>query len=241
MSDLTEASAASMKALTEQYRGIAHNLANASTGGYKRRISRFLQTLLKTEGPILGNLGTVQGETVIDFTQGMLTRTDRPLDCALQGEGFFVIETPEGVLYTRNGSFHVNPQRQLVDLSGRIVAGQAGPITIPSNCPANKIQISTEGLVHAGGTEIGRLRLVEFEDTSVLVPVGSNCFIPPDGATPVTATETKVYQGFQEHSNLSVVGELVNLITVTRLYEANLKAIQTQDERVKQLLEIAIG
>jgi flagellar basal body rod protein FlgG len=230
-----------MQALTQQYRGIAHNLANASTGGYKRRISRFLQTLLQTEGSTLGNLGTVESETVIDFTQGMLTRTDRPLDCALQGEGFFVIESPEGVLYTRNGSFHVNPQRQLVDLAGRIISGLGGPITIPSDCPANKVQISAEGTVDAGGTQIGRLRLAEFEDRSVLLPMGSNCFAPPEGVTPTPATGTKVYQGFQEPANLSVVDELVNLITVTRLYEANLKAIQTQDERAKQLLEIAIG
>jgi len=235
----------SMEALSEDFRAVAHTLANISTVGYKRLQSAFfnaLQSALSGSGePAAGTLGEVEAATSIDFTQGALIPTGRPLDLALQGKGFFVIETPEGQLYTRKGSFYVNPNGQLVDTEGRTVAGQAGPIVIPSTTSPLKVRVAGDGSVSADGRPIGKLRLVEFDNVSVLESVGAACFRLTAPVTPKDALQTTVHQGYQEASNVPAVRELVRLITLTRLYQANVKSVQTLDEQMKYLLQVAMG
>jgi len=245
MDSSIEATAAAMEALSEQYRSIAHNLANVSTAGYKRRITEFAEALRQASGLVepgqSGEVPRVVGQMLIDYTQGGLEQTGRSLDLALQGKGFFVVETENGPLYTRSGVFRLNAQNQLVDLSGRLVAGQAGPIVVPPDASVAGIEVSLSGNVRADGKDIGQLKIVEFEDPSVLEPVGGSCFQAPEQVAPAPAQNTEVYQGFKESSNVNVVEELVGLIGVTRLYEANIKSIKTQDERMKYLLEVAMG
>ena len=241
MSDPIGPSASSMTALSQQYEAIAHNLANANTAGYKRRVTAFHQALRQASDVSLANIGSVTGQTAIDFSQAALAKTDRSLEFALSGEGFFTVETPDGPRYTRNGSFQVNPQGQLVDLSGQPISGGGGPITIPGGFPVDDIQVATDGTVRAGDQQIGKLAVVEFEDTSELVPVGGNCFIAPDGTTAKPAVGTKVHQGYKEPANFNVVEELVSLIMVTRMYEANAKYITTQDDQTKQILQVAMS
>ncbi len=244
MDGMSEASASSLEALSEQYRIIAHNLANVSTAGYKRRMTQFVQVLNETmAGQGSGEIpdpGTVEGEMLVDYTQGSLVQTDNPLDVALDGKGFFIVESPEGQLYTRSGTFRANAQGQLVDLSGRTVLGEGGPIILPSGSSTSDLRIARDGSVSAGGAQIGKLKLVEFEDTQQLIPAGDNCFSAVD-ATPVPAESTSVYQRFKEASNVNMVQELVGLITVTRMYEANIKMIQTLDEQMEQLLNVAMS
>jgi flagellar basal-body rod protein FlgF len=233
-----------MEALTKQYQAIAHNLANANTTGFKRQVTAFQQLLgTQVQGAnSSGDLtGTIDGRIAIDQTQGPLTNTARPLDVAIDGEGFFVIETPQGPLYTRNGSFDVNSQGQLVDSVGRTVSGEGGPITLPGGVGLSQISVAPDGTVSAAGRNIGKLALVRFSDTSVLEPVGQSCFKAPQGVAPETAASVKVRQYFQESSNVNVVEELVGLIAVTRLYEANVKAIERQDEQTRNLLQVAMS
>lgn len=245
MNATIEGTVSALKALSEQYHTIAHNLANANTAGYKRRITKFVQALQEAtralDAPPTAEPTGVESETLIDRTQGALMQTDRPLDLALDGGGYFVVETPQGTLYTRNGSFHSNAQRQLVNLDGHIVAGEGGQITLPPNASTQNLAVSADGLVSAGGTEIGKLRIVEFQDPDAPIPVGGNNFQAPDGVSPIPAVATAVHQGFREASNVNVVQELVGLISVTRLYEANLKYISTEDERMKQILQVAMS
>ena len=247
MSDPIETTTSSLEALGREYQVIAHNLANASTTGYKRRCSSFVQLLqqaqaLDATGPEASMpAGEVVDQVLIDFSQGALTRTGRPLDLGLDGEGFFVLETPEGPLYTRNGAFRTNPEGQLVDPAGRSVAGEAGPIVMPNTASTSSVRVTRDGSISVAGQTVGKLRLVEFDEESVLTPVEGTSFRAPADATPNPAANTTVQQGFQEASNVGIVEELVGLITVTRQYEANLKAIQAQDERMKNILEVAMA
>jgi flagellar basal body rod protein FlgG len=241
-----QATSSSLQALTDHYTVITNNLANANTAGYKRRLSLFAETLANeiatgddSDAAAIG--GTIIGEPSVDFTQGPINRTERPLDCAISGEGFFVLETPEGRRYTRNGVFNVNLNRQLVDLAGRLVAGTGGPISIPGDISPADVRINPDGAVSARGNQVGKLEIAVFEDDSVLLPVGANTYEAPSGLRPGSATaETQVVQGYQESSNVSIVNEMVNLISVARLYESNFKAIKTADEQMSNLLSVAV-
>lgn len=238
----------SVAAITEQYEVITGNIANASSAGYKRRLSVFSQALdaqMKTQaagaaaGTSAAQAGSITEQTAIDFGQGSMQQTGNPFDMGLDGEGFFVVETPQGELYTRHGQFALNAQGQLVDGSGRLVAGEGGPITVPPTVGHGSVSVSRDGSVFANGQSIGKLKTVAFADPQKLIPAGKQCFRAPAGVLPESASSCRVQQGYQEMSNVSVVEELVGLITVTRLYEANIKNLQVQDEMMKNLLGVA--
>ena len=230
----------SLTALGRQYRSVAHNLANANTVGFKKRKSVFAQVLAEQQrvGTADVNPETVVQETpMTDFAQGALMSTGRALDVGLSGKGFFAVDSPSGPLYTRKGRFQINPDGQLVDGVGRAVQGEGGPITIPPG-RSGEVRISADGAVSVAGQRLDKLRVVQFDDESLLAPVGESSFYAGE-ATDAEATEYSVRQGFCEASNVSVVEELVDLITVTRLYEANLKSITAQDDRLKEILGVA--
>jgi flagellar basal-body rod protein FlgF len=247
MEDSAIQAASTLDAIGQQYEAIAHNLANISTAGYKRQSVVFSKALAAqmTDGgdPSAPTQGTVQASMSLDFRQGNLVKTDRPLDVALNGPGLFVLDSPEGPRYTRCGMFTTNATGQLVDSSGRTVESDGGPITLPATASQQNINITPEGSVEVGGTSVGKLKIVVFKDTSVLSSVGDHCYSAPKNVTPDSATQatTTVSQGFQESSNVNAVEELVGLITATRLYEANIKAMTSQDEKSKSLLQVAMG
>jgi len=229
MEDQAAMIASSMESLTLSLRSASHNIANINTVGYKRLHGSFAKVLGEQGGP------------AIDHSQGALTQTGRPMDLAISGKGFFVIETPEGRLYTRNGTFTLNQNGQLVDTSGRMVAGENGQITIPKSSGALSVNVSTDGQVSAAGRKIGKLKLVEFEDTSVLRPVGASCFRPASSVDPKEATGSTIRQGYLEGSNVSAVKELVRLITITRLYQGNVKSMEARGDGMRELLQVAMG
>lgn len=262
-----EAPASQSMNLQNQLETTAHNLANATTVGYKRRVNVFAAALARqlAGGGQAANDGQVVNDSLsdtlgagnvapsdfrqqaatmsqqIDFTQGPLQRTDRPLDLALHGKGFFVLESPDGLTYTRNGQFRLNRLNQLVDTSGRLVAGTEGPITVPQNISPSEVQINAAGEVIAGDQPLGTLRLASFADTRVLRPAGDSGFRAPPDVRPSAATDCAVRRGHLEQSNVKTVPEMVNLIEVTRMYEANMKSIRTADDRVKNLLQVAMS
>jgi flagellar basal-body rod protein FlgF len=237
MPDIAAAVSANMDALTEQYRTITQNIANANTSGYKRRVTSFASTLASAQG----GASTPSGQTQTDFTQGHLTQTGRNLDLALEGKGFFVVDTPQGQTYTRGGVFNLNAQGQLVDYAGNPVAGENGPITVPRTAGAGSLTVSSTGDVAAGGHKLGKLKIVEFPAGTKLESLGNCCFRAPANADPQISKKTVVHQDCQEASNVSIVEEMVDLIKVTRMYEANAKTITTQDEGGKSLLRVAMG
>jgi flagellar basal-body rod protein FlgF len=234
----------SVDALTRELEIISHNLANASTTGFKRRCNAFSKALDAQQGGAeTYSPGQIDLKSAFDFSQGNLVQTDRTLDFALLGKGFFVVETATGPLYTRNGAFQTNQNGQLIDSSGNPVAGESGPITVPANVGLLDIQVTADGRLVANGTNIGKLKLVGFKDNeSKLVPAGNNCFAMPDkDIRPEPAENVIIKQGSQEASNVKTIDELVDMIMVTRLYEANMKYVAAQKENSSSLTSVAMG
>lgn len=246
MNGSIQAVGSSLETLTRHYEAVTHNLANSSTAGFKRTVrsqgQSFAALMTEAARRAASNAKVVTDRSAIDFSQGSLVQTGRTLDLALQGEkAFFVVETPDGPRYTRNGVFQVNAQGQLVSSAGHNVAGEGGPIVIPADAGSMGVSVSTDGQVIAGGQSVGKLKIVEFDDPTTLQQVGANAFLAPRAVQPGAAAGASVHQGFQEASNVSTVEELVDLITVTRLYEANLKMIQAQDERMQSVNKVAMS
>ena len=229
--------------LTRQFEQIANNLANVSTAGYKRQHSGFLaalQSRLATSDAVPS--AQVDMRQTVDFSQGNLIQTGRSLDMALAGKGFFVIETPDGPLYTRNGAFQVNASGQLVDSQGQMVAGENGPIVIPPGTDLSRLYVGSDGMISAGSLRIGTVRVVDFADQQKqLQPAGAGCFQAPPGVAPAPAKSTLFKQGFQESSNVKMVEELVAMITVSRLYEANVRVLSANREASKSIMDVAMG
>ncbi len=243
MSELTAQISSSLDGLTREFNIIAHNLANVSTVGYKRRCNTFSKSLA-TQGvwTETGTDGEVDLYATFDFSQGSFTETGRSLDFALCGKGFFVIETPNGPLYTRNGMFRLDQNGQIVDSVGRIVAGESGPISIPPDAGLSRISVSSDGTISAAGAAVGKFRLVDFKDNeSELIAAGLNCFHASEDMKPDPPENLIVKQGFQESSNVQLVEELVDMIMVTRLYEANVKFMSVSKDTSESLMSVAMG
>ncbi|HSV27355.1 MAG TPA: flagellar hook basal-body protein, partial [Sedimentisphaerales bacterium] len=190
-------------------------------------------------GPVAGVPLTRSG---VDFTQGGLVPTGRSLDLAINGSGFFVVETPERPLYTRNGTFQVNGQGQIVDAQGRIIGGEGGAVVIPAEVAVSDLVVASDGTISAGGLTMGRLRIVEFENPKTdLVSAGMNCFAAVGASAPAMAQNATVRQGYQEGSNVNAMEELVGLITVSRLYESSMKVLTARSEASRSLMSVAMG
>jgi flagellar basal body rod protein FlgG len=244
MAELIEQVIPSIEALTQEFYIITHNLANASTTGYKRMSNAFSRSLeAQGAGEETYSPGEIDLNSAFDFSQGSIFKTDRALDFALHGKGFFVIETPEGPLYTRNGMFQINSNGQIVNSEGNIVAGEAGPITVPAGVGLSQLNVSSDGSISVGGATIGKFRFVDFkDDENKLVSVGTSCFLMPDeSVVPAAAENIVVKQGYQESSNVKLVDELVDMIMVSRLYEANMNLVSAQQEASSSIISVAMG
>ena len=244
MSGIAEQVSSSIDALTQEFNVITHNLANVSTVGYKRMCNAFSKSLDAREtGEDTYSPGSIDLNSAFDFSQGGIVETGRSMDLALYGKGFFVIETPDGPIYTRNGTFQINPNGQVVNADGKLVAGESGPISIPSGVSPSQLNVSSEGSVSAGQAVIGKFKLVDFEDNeNKLVQIGSNCFqMPEEDVNPVKAEHVVVKQGYQEASNVKMMDELVDMIMVTRLYEANMKMISANSEASNSIMNVAMA
>ena len=249
-----------MEAQQTQLDNISHNLANVATNGYKRSHAVFEdlmyqnlrqaganstdQTTLPT-GLQLG-LGTRAVATARNFSQGNLQQSSNPLDLAVSGQGFFELQMPDGTTgYTRDGSFQVNAQGQLVTNNGYTV--QPG-ITIPTN--ATSVSVGSDGTVSAvlptsaTPQTLGKIQLATFVNPAGLDPKGQNIYAEPQASgTPNAGTPGQngiglIQQGFVETSNVNVVEELVGMIQTQRAYELNSKAIKTSDEMLQRLAQL---
>ena len=236
--------ASGLNGLMQQLDTVAHNVANAETAGFKRQVVSFQQEYEKQLEAIDGarspQSSPVEVSESLDFSQGPLVATERPLDLGLEGKGFLVVETPNGPMYTRNGCMQINLLGQLVDLSGRIIAGDNGPINLPPTVTESELQVSADGSISAGGAVIGKLRMVDFgADENRLIPVGMGVFQAPNGLNPSPAESLAIRQGYQEKSNVQMVQEMVNMVTLSRLYEANMNVLKRQRENSQAVLGVA--
>lgn len=235
-----------MDASASQHEVIAQNLAHAQMPGYRRiavRHQSFEAALDEEQRAAYSreSMGTGDIDRVIDFTQGTMERTERTLDFAIHGDGFFVVDGPAGeTLYTRNGSFHLNGDGELVTAEGLTVRGENGIINVPPNVDVSSLALQSDGTIVAGDQQIGRLDLVRFQDTSVLERRGITLFEAPPEINPEQDGVT-VVQGVRERSNVHVVHELVRLIAGMRQYEAAQKSLTNLTEVVKNHIELNQG
>jgi flagellar basal body rod protein FlgG len=225
-----------MDAAARNHELIAQNLAHAQMPGYRRQALRNKACDSQFDGELANAInsqsrGEKSGEVTTDFTPGALEQTEGQLDVALQGDGFFVVNGPEGPLYTRNGSFHLDADGQLMTADGLPVQGKDGEITIPSDAPYGSIQITKDGSVYAKGNQVGQLEIVSFENPQQLTKAGITLFAAPSEARPIDS-EAVVAQGYRERSNVSPVQELVDLIQTQRRQEAAQRSMNSLSESV---------
>lgn len=240
----------SMLANSKKMDVISNNLANASTNAYKkdtvvfesfpevltRRLNDFRSGTNRS-----GIIGTMElssdvGEIFTYYQQGQLAKTENPLDLAIQdgGTSFFTISADDGngnvrQYYTRDGSFKLSADGRLITADGYTVMGENGPIVLSNG----DFTVRPDGTIVQDGEVVDRLLIRDFVDTTVLRKVGSNLVEALEGAEDRPFTGV-VAQGYLEQSNVNVVKEMVDMITVTRAYEANQKVIQAQDSTLEK-------
>lgn len=228
--------ASGMRAALQNQDVMAHNLAHATVPGYRRQSLSFeaVTSPLNQTGqsaPARPLYGAKTAQHYSSFTSGDYQLTGNPLDLAIQGDGFFVVDGPQGPLYTRNGQFMLNASGQLVTASGLPLAGDSGALTIPAN--AGKISVSQDGTVSADTTQIGRIRVASFADPRQLVRAGTTLFQAPTGVA-AQASTASIRQGYREGSNVQVVHEMVQMIAGMRQYEAAAKALRSLSDATQQ-------
>jgi len=206
---------------TEALDTIANNLANVSTSGFRASHNIFSSVLATTGDTPLSVLnqdandyGVLSG-TQLDTSQGSLVSTGNSLDVAMEGPGYFAVQTANGPAYTRGGNFRVSPQGQLITAAGDPVLGDNGPITIVGD----PVSISPDGTISTNGAISGRLKLVEFAPTTQMQSAGGTYYTAP-AASAVAAQSSQVRQGMLESSNVNPVTSVVELITAQREVES---------------------
>src|SRR5277367_3218218 len=237
---------------------IANNLANANTAGYKSRQAQFQDLLYQnmvTPGASAGQqttvptglqvgLGTRPSANSIIFTQGNFQETDNPLDLVIQGKGFFQIKQPDGTLaYTRDGSFALDKNGNIVDASGNplepaiVIPAQSVTVTIASDGTVSYTQQGT-----TAAQVVGQIQLANFTNPGGLNSIGNGLFLPTDASGEPTVANPgstegvgTLQQGYIEDSNVSVVEEFINMISSQRAFEANTKVVKAADDMLSQV------
>jgi flagellar basal-body rod protein FlgF len=205
---------------------VANNMANANTSGFKAQkefYRAFTASLnnnwLTPVNQAINNYGVLGGAHV-DLSAGSLQSTGNDTDLAIEGSGFFAVQTKAGVRYTRDGNFNLNAQRQLVNGQGDLVLGEQGPIQVPSG----KMTVSNDGTVSVDGAIVAKVKLVDFAPGTALAPEGNTNFIAPDGSEK-PATSASLRQGMLESSNSNPVTSAVALIELQRTAEMLQRAL----------------
>jgi len=232
--------AAAMDAQSRWQELIAQNLAAGSVPGFRKVNASFED--VAAASPVAMNGATPASfyiPTVISstsFQQGQLQPTGDANDFALEGQGFFEVQLPNGdSAYTRNGQFQLDAKGQLVTAEGYLVQSDNGPVQFDPNNPA-PVTVSASGQISQGGDVKGRLKVVDFANPDSLTATTGG-YLLANGQQPGTAPAgTSVRQGFLEAANTSPTMEMGSLISAMRLFEANQKVLQAQDDRLGQII-----
>jgi flagellar basal body rod protein FlgG len=211
-----------LRTRADQLERLASDIANSGTAGYKAERSAteaaerpsFADTLRSA-------VDVAPGPVRVDFRPGTLGPTGRDLDLAIEGRGFFVVETPAGLRYTRNGHFERQSDGALTTADGFPVLGDNGPLRLGPG----PIGVDDGGTVSAGGVTAGRLRIVDFDDKTLLGREEAARFRAPDGVNPAAVAAPQIRTGSLEASNVSIVDRIATLTEVSRNFEALQRAV----------------
>jgi flagellar basal-body rod protein FlgF/flagellar basal-body rod protein FlgG len=205
----------------------ATNLSNASTPGYRAEKEYFRSVLLGPDamdsqlGHTVNNYGLLGGDR-LNLGQGTLEQTGNPLDLAIEGEGFFQVQTPNGPRYTRDGGFHRTPGGMLVTAAGDPVLSTTGQL-VP--LPPGEVSVGADGVVSVAGGVVATVGVFTFPKDAELAPEGANRYRGPDGVAPTLSKNAAIHQGAIENANQSVIQGSLNLILVQREAEMMQKAL----------------
>ncbi len=243
-------SASALTALERWQDMVSQNITSSQETGYRKRTISFstqaageLQVNPKAHIGSDGSVPVLFPKTTagINFTNGETQPTRRELDAAIQGEGFFEIQRPDGSkVYTRSGEFRMRADRTLVTSTGDEVQSSAGaPIILSNNGGA--VTINQDGTIFQGATSLGKFGIKKFADNSQLIPIAGGFFVPAPGAPPPESVDDpELLQGYLEGSNVTPLREMVDLVLISRAYEANQKIITQVDQQMQKTFD-ALG
>lgn len=244
-------SSAALNVQQERLDLLSQDMANINTCGYKKRsliVENSFKDLVNSNTESLGggnsgeipeiNYGSLvpfvaQGYTY--FSPAVAKETKVPTDFVLNSEGFFVIQTPDKEQYTRNGSFLIDADGYLVTMSGNKVLGEDGPLKVGSR----DFLLAKDGSITVNGQFGGKIKVVTFEDPQLLLNEGSGYFSQPSQGAGLKEEENpQVSRGFLEQANVDLADDMVNMIEISRTYEANQRVIHTQDDLLGKAIQI---
>lgn len=226
-----------------QQAAVSHNLANADSTGFREEMHRF-RSVDVTNSPLPSRAFVVDASVATNFSEGPIKFTGRTYDVAIQGRGFFAVQGADGAEgYTRDGSFQLSPEGVLLTRSGRPVIGDGGPITIP---PDNEIVIGKDGSISAipatgdknAVNVVGRLKLVN-PDEATLERGEDGLFRVAGGAPAALDENVQVAGGYLEGSNVNVVDQMTNMISVQRQFEMQMQVLrraESNDQTATKIL-----
>lgn len=220
-------------ALQRDMDAVANNIANVNTPGYKAERMMFSEYLVRPQKNV--PLSFVQDRGMMrDLSEGPLTKTGNPLDLALTGDGYFMVDTANGQRYTRSGRFQLDANGQIVDERGEPVLGDGGqPIVIPSG--TTQISIAPDGTISADTDVIGKIGVVTFADQRSMKRQAYGLYATAAPPTPASS-QTHVMQGMLEESNVNAIQEMTNMIEISRAYTANEQVLQNEDDRIRRAI-----
>lgn len=226
-------------ALWRQLEAVSNNMANANTPGYKGEHIMFKEYLVKTPAPhrLMGEkVSFAQDIGVLrDLSRGPLTKTENPLDIAIDGEGYFAVETADGVRYTRAGHFRLDDAGTVVNADGHpLLQANDQPIIFAPN--ETQISVSADGVVSSENGEIGRLRVVRFENEQAVRKVGGGLY--ETDQVPEEVAQPHVLQGMIEESNVQPILELTSMMQIMRQYEGMQKLLENDNDRQLKAYEV---
>ena len=224
--------------LSRQMDVIATNLANLGTAWFKAENMIFTELLEQTaDGEILSLVHDVS--FMRDLSEGPMVGTQSPLDLAIHGQGYFVVNTPDGERYTRHGVFQLDDGGQIVTTEGHTVLNSGGaPIAVPLD--ASTITITRDGTVSADAQEVGQIKLVSFENPQALSKVGSGLYEAID-QSPTTDPKSEILQGMVESSNVKGVVEMTRMVDMVRSYQAAAKLADTEHQRILDAIDALVN
>ena len=205
----------------------ATNLANAQTPGYRAEQEYFRSVLLGPDaedsqlGQAVNNFGLLGGDRLI-LAQGALNQTGNPLDLAIQGEGFFMVQSPNGSRYTRDGGFHRSPAGLLVTAAGEPVLSAAGKL-IP--VPPGEVSVGADGSLSVAGGVVATVGVYSFPAGTQLTPEGANRYVAPEGVEPALAKNAAIHQGAIEAANQDTIQGTLDMTVIQRQAEMMQKAL----------------
>ena len=221
---------------------IANNLANASTPGFKREAAKFEEFIVQVrpaeDQTAPQSLSFVKDAGVMrDLGQGELRSTGAPLDFAINGKGYFTVQTPAGMRYTRDGHFTLDQNGQLVTSDGYSVQGDGGAITITPD--DGNVSVGPDGtissILNGASNQIGKLQIVDFANERTMIKQGANLYTTSQ--TPTAATDSTVAQNMLEGSNVSPVIEISHMVEVMRAYQMTATLSNSQEDLIRQAID----